>query len=197
MRNIVEKLYTKYSFFVAFVFSLIITFFIRLLFNYNDENIQIGRTSLTELFLFIFNILCISCFTIIYIKSIEKNNKRNIVVSVLIFFGFLMNVLGTIDYIFSEMTFLKLLGLLNLIPAYFILSFSFFLDNLLPINSDVFFPNSITYFLYIFINNILILILFKFLIFRKDNKPILLTLYFMQSNISIINVISFIAFWLH
>jgi hypothetical protein len=196
MKDILEKINTKYSFLTIFVFSLANTVLFLLLKSLDENNIKIGNISFFQL-LSIINILLIFLFIYIYINSIEKDKKLNIFISIIIILSFLINIFGTIDLYFNEENiFVMILGFFNILPLIIILIFSYFLEraiDLLPINTN-YTAWDLIYFVYIFINNIVISILIKKLIFKNNNKYILLTLYYLQSNICIINLISVFEF---
>jgi hypothetical protein len=196
MKDILEKINTKYSFLTIFVFSLINAVLFILLKFFDENNTKIGDVSFFQL-LSIINILLISLFITIYMNSIEKNKKLDSFFSIIIILNFIINILGTIDLYFTESNgFVQVLGFFNLLPMSILFIFSYLLErilNLLPININ-YTAENLTYFVYIFVNNIVISVLIKKLTFENNNKYILLTLYYLQSNIGTINVISVLVF---
>jgi hypothetical protein len=191
MKDIIEKLFTKHSFLVVFAFSLLITLLAMPLHDIKVTG-QNDKMTTYQLLLFIFNVLCILGFVVIYIMYIEKYQKHTIFISVLIFLGFLVNIFGTIDLYFIRIHyFIISLSLINLTVFLFTVNWIF---DVLQINSD-FIIIGIWLFLYIFINNIAVSIMFKYLAFKNNKKYLLLTLYYLQGNIVFVNILSIYYFF--
>ena len=183
IKNTLEKVYNEHIFVVVILFSFLITLLAMPLY---DITRQIDQMNTYQLLLFIFNIACIISFITIYIIYKEKN-KRMLIILILFTIGFLINIMATIDLYFLKVAYIVVfLGILNIIPSLIIINQ---IIDILQINSE-FITFGLWLFLYILTSNIIVTIVFKFLNFRNNKKNVLLTLYYLQGNIAIINILS-------
>jgi hypothetical protein len=182
MIELLKKIYTKYPFLVIFIFSLINTIILMLIFVIHSS-FEINQ----QLFIIIY-FLCVFGF-IIYTYFIEKS---------------VIKYLGVFIFI--------ILGLLIIIDLYFIKSgISYYLLLVLEvigvgIFSTLLFPIGlmdhdfailiilIPFFPYVFITNIKITKIFKNLKSENSKKYKLLGLYFLHNNLLLINIFNYFIF---
>jgi hypothetical protein len=215
MKELVDKLFLKHSFLIIFAFSLFATILALLSIKYNNEpayiiefnrpiykstNETFMKNNVYQLSLFVLNILCILFFIVTYLISMEKHKKRNVFILIILFFGFIINILCTFDLFFLKTNISVIFFIIPCVLIFLLLiPFSFIVDLLLKIipnmpNIPEYISMGIMLFFIIFINNIIIKTIFKHLTFKYNNKNMILILYFVQNNTQLINLLMFLSF---
>jgi hypothetical protein len=139
--------------------------------------------------LFVFNFLCFLFLVIINTKSIEKSVKRNIIISIVIYFFLLINIIFAFDIYFMKSNLINM-GLSIFNPIFTILIYPLAILAILAIYLNINVWNLLFVDMFIWIvlfciiltNNVIFTILFRFIKYKNDNKNIILTLYYLQSN---------------
>jgi hypothetical protein len=207
MKEILDKLYLRYPFLVVFAFSLFATFLALPTVQFNEplshwdifrtDEILLMKSSGYQLLLFSLNIFCIIRFMVMYLISIEKNKKRNVFIFIILVIGFLMNILFTFDlfYVKSNISVILLfipfvLIVLLLYPILILIPFP---DNMSDTHEYIIYIIiGVILFFIVLINNSIIKYIFKFIILKNNKKNEILTLYFLQNNTQLINVLAII-----
>jgi hypothetical protein len=179
MIDLFRKIYAKYSFLVILAFSLLNAILVMVIFE-NNSNVICQHLLIT------FYFLCIIGLSV-YLFYIKYFDIKNIVTFVFIILGLLI----TIDLYFTKSEILPILLAGVLIIIYTIYFFT--IEQIFPdiINYEIIIIY-IVVFIYILINNAKITKLFKDLVFENSKKYILLILYYIQSNLFLINLFTYI-----
>jgi hypothetical protein len=193
--NIV-KYYSKYLIPIIILFSLLTTVLSIIGYGFLEFDIvkTFKITSIYPYILFAFVIIFTIPLIIINTKSIDKKFKRNYIITIIIYFSLLFNIIATFDFYFIKSHFMFIYSIINLIinfPFYMILSM-ISLALLIP-NTTV--PETILMIILLFpqilISNIIFMLLFKIMKYKNNDKYIALTLYYIQNSFQLIIIMSF------
>jgi len=192
--NIV-KYYTKYFILIIILFSFLATVLSIIgdgLMEFDIEK-TFKETSIFAYILFAFNIICTILLIIINTKSIDKKFIRNYIITIIIYFSLLFNIIATFDFYFINSHFKFIYSILNIIinfPFYMILSIIALTLHPYNIAVSETILLAIVLFPQILVNNIIFTLLFKIMKHKNNDKYIALTLYYIQNSCQLITLIS-------
>jgi hypothetical protein len=185
--------YTKYLILIIFSCSFL-TALLSILCNdmmkYSGTGVRIldVKASIPQCILFAINTICVFSFIVVNTKSMDKKLFRNHIISNIIYFILIFNIIVSIDFYFLKWG-LMLLNLINILNIFNILFYP--LTNIFFGLSEIYkryyeLPEIVFYIILMFFqilaNNIIFTLFFRIVKYKDNNKYITSTLYYIQNN---------------